>query len=215
MIDLHMHTFFSDGELIPSELVRRAEVIGYKAMAITDHVDISNYDLVVPRIIKAAKELTKSGNITVLPGAEITHAPPSSIKDLATAIRDLGAKVIIVHGESIVEPVATGTNLCAVQADIDILAHPGLVDDETCELAKANGIYFEITSRKGHSLTNGYVAAMAKKYDIPMVLNSDTHSCGDMLSASNAKKVLLGAGLTKQQIEKTLNNSKEIVSKKL
>ena len=30
MIDLHTHTLFSDGELLPSELVRRAEaVLGY------------------------------------------------------------------------------------------------------------------------------------------------------------------------------------------
>ncbi len=42
MIDLHTHSFFSDGELIPSELIRRAEAIGYKAIAITDHVDSSN-----------------------------------------------------------------------------------------------------------------------------------------------------------------------------
>jgi len=53
MIDLHTHTVFSDGELIPFELVRRAEAAGYSAMAITDHMDSSNIDLIIPRIIKA------------------------------------------------------------------------------------------------------------------------------------------------------------------
>jgi uncharacterized phage-associated protein len=32
MIDLHTHTLFSDGELLPSELVRRAEMTGYEAL---------------------------------------------------------------------------------------------------------------------------------------------------------------------------------------
>jgi len=37
MIDLHTHSLFSDGELIPSELVSRAAAAGYRAIAITDH----------------------------------------------------------------------------------------------------------------------------------------------------------------------------------
>jgi Histidinol phosphatase and related hydrolases of the PHP family len=41
MIDLHTHSIFSDGELIPAELTRRAAVAGYRAMAITDHGDFS------------------------------------------------------------------------------------------------------------------------------------------------------------------------------
>ncbi len=39
MIDLHTHTTLSDGELLPAELVRRAEMSGYQAIALTDHVD--------------------------------------------------------------------------------------------------------------------------------------------------------------------------------
>jgi histidinol phosphatase-like PHP family hydrolase len=48
MIDLHTHTIFSDGELIPSELVRRAEVKGYTAIGLTDHVDFTNIEHVSP-----------------------------------------------------------------------------------------------------------------------------------------------------------------------
>ena len=57
MIDLHTHSIFSDGELIPYELIRRAEAAGYTALAITDHVDISNIDHIVPRIKKAVNAL--------------------------------------------------------------------------------------------------------------------------------------------------------------
>ena len=45
-IDLHMHSIFSDGELLPSEIARRASVLNHEAIAITDHVDASNIDCV-------------------------------------------------------------------------------------------------------------------------------------------------------------------------
>ena len=44
-IDLHMHSLFSDGELLPSELARRALKLNHEAIAITDHVDYSNIPL--------------------------------------------------------------------------------------------------------------------------------------------------------------------------
>ncbi|MFY9194440.1 MAG: PHP domain-containing protein, partial [Methanoculleus sp.] len=42
MYDLHTHTILSDGELLPTELIRRAAVLGYSTIAITDHADASN-----------------------------------------------------------------------------------------------------------------------------------------------------------------------------
>ena len=83
MIDLHTHTLLSDGELLPSELVRRAWAKGYKAIALTDHVDSSNIDFVLPRIVKVCKVLNKHWKeILSIPGVEITHAPLEEIKPL-------------------------------------------------------------------------------------------------------------------------------------
>ena len=59
MIDLHTHTLFSDGELIPSELARRAVVKGYTALAMTDHGDLSNLDLIIPRLLRVSVSLTR------------------------------------------------------------------------------------------------------------------------------------------------------------
>jgi len=53
MIDLHTHTLFSDGVLLPAELARRAQVLGYQALAMTDHVDSSNLEFVLPRLVAA------------------------------------------------------------------------------------------------------------------------------------------------------------------
>jgi histidinol phosphatase-like PHP family hydrolase len=215
MIDLHTHSFFSDGELIPSELIRRAEVIGYKAIAITDHVDSSNIDLVVPRIVSALKKLKGFISIEAIPGAEITHVPPQIIHELVKEARHLGAKIVVVHGQTIVEPVAPGTNRAAIEANADILAHPGIISEEDLLLAKEKGVVLEITSRKGHSLSNGYVAKEAMRFGVPLCINTDTHSPSDLITKETAISILLASGIEKNRIDSIFENSKTLVEKAL
>ena len=215
MIDLHTHSFFSDGELIPSELIRRAEAIGYKAIAITDHVDSSNIDLVIPKIVSALKKLRGFISIEAIPGAEITHAPPQLIPELVKEARYLGAKIVIVHGETIVEPVAPGTNRAAIEANADILAHPGIISEEDLLLAKENGVTLEITSRKGHSLSNGYVAKEAMRFGVPLCINTDAHSPSDLITKETAIRILLASGIEKNRIDSVFENSKTLVEKAL
>jgi histidinol phosphatase-like PHP family hydrolase len=215
MIDLHTHSLFSDGELLPVELIRRASVIGYKAIAITDHVDQSNIDIVVPRIVKVIKALDGHIPITAIPGAEITHVPPALIPDLVKEARQLGAKIVVVHGETIAEPVEQGTNRAAIEAGADILAHPGIISTEDLLFAKEKGIALEITSRKGHSLANGHVAREAIKFGVSLVINTDTHSPSDLISDETAKKILLASGIDEKRIESIFEASRSIVEKAL
>jgi len=214
MIDLHTHSLLSDGELLPSELVRRAEVKGYQAIAITDHVDASNIDWVISRLVKDCNELGKYFQIKVLPGAELTHVPPESIKPLAEEARKLGAKIVIVHGETIVEPVAPHSNLKALESPIDILAHPGLINEEEVKLARKNSIMLEITSRKGHCLTNGHVAKLALKIGAGLVLNTDAHSPEDLITIDQARQIALGAGLDEDDFSRLKMNARELLRKK-
>jgi histidinol phosphatase-like PHP family hydrolase len=213
MIDLHMHSIFSDGELIPSELIRRAEQIGYSAMAITDHADISNLDWIVPRMIQVCQWCNSFNKIKSLPGIELTHIPPKAISDMASKARELGAVVIVVHGETLSEPVAPSTNLAALESDIDILAHPGLLSETEAKMAADRGIYLEISTRKGHSLSNGRVAKIAKKFSANLVLNTDSHSPGDLVTYENACKIAHGAGLEKSEIDSLFVNSERIVER--
>lgn len=213
MIDFHSHSFFSDGELGPSELVRRAEDAGYKAIGITDHGDSSNIDIIIPNIVKACKEINGEWKIRALPGIELTHVPPRLIPDMVEKARALGASLVVVHGETITEPVCPGTNRAAIDAGADILAHPGLISEEDMELAAENSVYIEISGRKGHSLTNGHVANLARKAKAKMVINSDTHGPGDLLSADFARKVALGAGLTEAEYNQAIKNSEELLKK--
>ncbi|MBA3061210.1 MAG: histidinol phosphate phosphatase domain-containing protein [Nitrospirae bacterium] len=215
MIDLHTHSLFSDGELLPAELIQRASVIGYKAIAITDHVDPSNIDIVIPRVVKALKALKDFVSIIAIPGAEITHVPPALIPSMVKEARQLGARIVIVHGETIAEPVAEGTNRAAIEAGADIVSHPGIISTEDLLLAKEKGVALEITSRKGHSISNGHVAKEAIKFGVHLVINTDAHSPADLITYETAKKILLSAGIDENRIESVFENSRSLVEKAL
>ncbi|MEW6607332.1 MAG: histidinol phosphate phosphatase domain-containing protein [bacterium] len=211
MIDLHTHSLLSDGVLLPSELASRAEEKEIDVLAITDHVDDSNIDFVIPRLLYVCDELNKVMKIKLIPGCELTHIPPALISKLATRARDMGARLIIVHGETLVEPVAKGTNMAALHSDIDILAHPGLLTKEETQLAKTRNIALEITTRRGHCLTNGHVVKMAQLAGAKLILNSDTHQIEDLIDLSFAQGVARGAGI--EDFNLLLANSQEIVDR--
>jgi len=213
MIDLHTHSIFSDGELVPSELAQRARAAGYSTIAITDHADHSNVDFIIPRIIRVCEIITAKGNIQVLPGLELTHVDPADIATLVSEARKLGAKILIVHGETLTEPVPPGTNLAAIQAGADILAHPGLVTEEEVRLAASKGVHLEITTRRGHSLTNGHVASMARKCGALLVLNNDTHAPGDFVGPQMAANIARGAGMSEEEVNAMFNNSKNLIQR--
>lgn len=213
MIDLHTHTLFSDGELIPAELVRRAQAIGYEGLAITDHADSSNLDWIVPRIVRFCEKLRKEDALWVVPGIELTHVDPESIPLLVEEARTLGAKLVLVHGETIVEPVTPGTNRAALEAGVDILAHPGLITEELVSLAKEKGILLEISARKGHSLANGHVAQVAKRLGAPLILNTDAHSPGDLIDCAQACRVASGAGLSDIDWKNMRDNARTVLKR--
>jgi histidinol phosphatase-like PHP family hydrolase len=213
MIDLHTHSLFSDGVLVPSELVRRAVMKGYEVIAITDHADASNLDFAIPRVAHVCKELSRRWKIAALPGIELTHIPPETFAELTDRARSLGAAIVVAHGETLVEPVHPGTNRAAIEANVDILAHPGLITNEDAALAAKNGVHLEISSRKGHSLSNGHVAKTAAAAGAKLVIDTDTHEPGDLISDEFAQEVLRGAGLSREQIEAVFRNSRELAAK--
>lgn len=211
MIDLHTHSIFSDGELIPSEMARRAQDRGYRALAITDHGDHSNVDFLVPRVAKACRKLSDALGMPVIPGIELTHVPPEYIAELVREARDLGARIVVVHGETIAEPVLPGTNRAAIEAAVDILAHPGLISETDVMRAREQGVYLEISARKGHSLTNGHVLGLARRFEVPLILNTDSHGPQDLITRDQAIRVALGAGMNLREVEVMMRNSEEIV----
>jgi len=76
MIDLHLHTDASDGLDTPTELVHKANNLGLKAIAITDHDTIDG----VQEFLSAGEKK----KIITIPGIELSikHEPEREIKDV-------------------------------------------------------------------------------------------------------------------------------------
>ena len=196
MYDMHTHTILSDGEMLPIELIRRMSVIGYTTVAITDHADPSNTEDILAALAKL-RESAQIYGVRLLCGVELTHVPPPLIAGLAKSAKELGADIVIVHGETTVEPVAPGTNHAACGCKyVNVLAHPGLITIKDARLAAKNGIALEITSRGGHNRTNGHVAQIALVAGCQLVVDSDAHAPHDILTEQAKFIVAKGAGLT-------------------
>jgi len=221
LIDFHNHTFHSDGILSPMELVRRAQINGYSVVGITDHVDFSNLESVGKAMLEFARRTQDYfTDITIIPGIELTHNPPELTKNLIEKARNLNIPLVIVHGETPVEPVPEGTNRAAIEAGADILAHPGFISKEEIVLAIENNVALEVTARCGHNITNGRLVAMTRKIieekelsDMVLVIDSDSHSIRDLLTVEHRRKVGLGAGLSQLEYNKVGKNMSQLAEK--
>lgn len=65
MIDLHMHSIYSDGDLTPDELVGMAEKQNISTISITDHDNVLAYE-----------HLNNNSNVEVIPGIELSASDP-------------------------------------------------------------------------------------------------------------------------------------------
>jgi len=199
--------------MCPAELIQRAEEKGLVAVALTDHADPSNLEQTLERMIGGLQELNRCHRIRALAGVELTHVPPQLIAPLAQRARNLGAEVIVVHGETIVEPVPQGTNMAALEACVDVLAHPGLLTAEQARLAAKNGVLLELSARAGHCLGNGRVTSLARDAGAKLVVNSDAHASRDLIDSAMARKVGLGAGLSEEELAAAFENATMLVER--
>ena len=99
-----------------------------------------------------------------------------------------------------------GTNHAAVSCPhVDILAHPGLLTEEDASLARRNNIALEITARGGHNRTNGHVVRVAEKTGCLMVVDSDAHHPGDLMSGRDREIIAAGAGISSESLKSLLS----------
>lgn len=213
--DFHTHTINSDGDLLPIELIRRASVMGIGVLAITDHAGAGNIESLISSI-RGDCELAEEYGVVAIPGVELTHVPPKKIPTLAKRAKKAGADIVVIHGETIIEPVPALTNRYSVECtDVDVLAHPGLLSPNDAETARGNGIFIEITSRKGHSLTNGLVARVALAAKASLIVNTDAHAPDDLIGYRFARKVALGTGLSSSEADKALDINPKALMKRI
>lgn len=203
--DFHTHTSLSDGAYFPMELIRRALINNYQAIALTDHASLGELSRIIPEVAQVCALASSHWNILAIPGIELTHVPPPAIAETAKKAKELGACIVVVHGETIIECVEKNTNLAAVRSPhVDILA-PGLLSLEEAQLAATNGIFLEISARKGHCLTNGHIASLAQQVGAKLLLGSDAHNQQDLLTIPLADAIIRGAGLNDIACHQVLN----------
>jgi putative hydrolase len=200
LFDFHTHSFQSDGVLSPVELIHRAYIQKYAAIAIADHVATGSLKRLIEEISEDCELARKYWNIIAIPAVELTHLPPQAISDTAQRAKELGAWLVVVHGETSVEPVPKGTNLAAVKSPyVDILAHPGYITPEEIAMAQENHIFIELSARRGHCKTNSHVASMCRNTEVKLLVNSDAHSEDDLLTTEQTTKILNDAGINIEQ----------------
>ncbi|MBN1943478.1 MAG: histidinol phosphate phosphatase domain-containing protein [Phycisphaerae bacterium] len=200
MIDFHTHTLLSDGELIPAEHIRRAEVKGYRILGFADHGDLATMANLLPTLREAAGRENELGRMTVVVGVELTHLRPVQFAEAVRRARDLGAQVVLAHGETLVEPVEPGTNCSAIEAGVDILAHPGLISPDDVKRAVERDVCLEISGRHGHSFSNGHVARLGRDMGAKLIFGSDAHASGDMPTRDFAERLCRAAGLDESDV---------------
>jgi putative hydrolase len=213
--DFHTHTTLSDGSLSPMELIRRACVAGYRAVGLTDHGALGGLSRFAQELSQDCALARDRWRITALPGVELTHVPAAATAEVARAAKEVGLWLVIVHGETISEPVEEGTNLAAVSCgDVDILAHPGLITLEEAELAARNGVFLELSARPAHAAANGHVARMARLAGAKLIVNSDNHDL-DFLSEEQGRRIALAAGLEEKDLEEVLRVNPQLLLEKI
>ena len=213
MIDFHTHTLLSDGALVPAEHIRRAQVRGYRILGMSDHVDLATMEQIIPVLLVAAARENELGEMAIFAGVELTHVRPAHIAEATAQARRCGSQYVICHGETIAEPVQPGTNRAAIEAGVDILAHPGLISPEDATLAAERGVLLEITAKTGHSLCNGYVVNIARQTGAKLIFGSDAHDPEQMPTRDYAEAVCRGAGLDQAEIAAMFAEAEKLAQK--
>jgi putative hydrolase len=208
-IDLHSHSFLSDGTTSATEMWNEAEALEHRALALTDHIGLEDPKPLLDRLHQEARAWEGTSFVPLV-GVELTKAPPRQIAEAARAARRAGAEIVIVHGETIVENVPAGTNHAAIESgQVDILAHPGLLHPADAALAKANGVVLEISGRRGHSLCNGLVVRAALDAGADLVVDSDAHAVGELIPLAQARRIARGAGVAESDLDRVLHTTPE------
>lgn len=194
MYDFHIHV--GDGYLLPAEAMRLARLNGYKAVGLLVRADGATLALLLPWLLQFSRHYSLYSGVEAFAGVELVHIPPALMPEAVAEARSLGAALVVAHGETMDGTAECGTNHAAIDAGVDILAHPGLLTHEDAAFAAERGVLLELTTAPVHCLANAHVAAMAKEYGCGMVFGGNVKQIFDFASQELRNNALKGACLT-------------------
>lgn len=199
MYDFHVHISLNSGTttggLLPAEAMQLGRELGYRGLVLTLRADSADLGINVPALARSVQETALYIGIEAVLGLELVHVPPQLLVDRVHEARCKGFAFLIAHGESLADTVAQGTNLAAIEAGVDLLAHPGLLRPEEVQLAAEKKVALELSSCPRHALSNGFLVKTATAHGATLLHGGNIHNRTDMLPAALLPLTYKGAGL--------------------
>ncbi|MEG1610443.1 MAG: histidinol phosphate phosphatase domain-containing protein [Bilophila sp.] len=204
MIDFHIHvtpfdTGGAQGGLLPTEALRLARCAGFRAVGLIVRADASSLSFLFPALLLLVRNCSLYAGVEAFAGVELVHVPPALLPDAVAEARSMGAKLVLAHGETIVRnpatTVETGTNLAAIAAGVDILAHPGLITPQDAAFAAEKGVRLELSLAPWHCLANAHIVRAATLANAPLLLNSDARTPADFYPPDATRTLRQSAAL--------------------
>lgn len=192
--DLHIHSNFSDGISSIKEIAKKAKLLGYEYIAITDHSKSLKIaggidEEKLKEQIAAIREMNKkTDGVYILTGIEVDILSDGTLDFSDNTLRELDIVIASIHS-GFKQDTDTITNriIAACQnPHVDVIAHPtgrilGRRDpyaadmDKVLEVAAATNTVLEINSSPDRLDLNDLMAKKAKEMGIKMVINTDAH----------------------------------------
>ena len=197
--------------------LRYAALAGLRFVGLVIPCDGTDFSRVAA-LVAGVRRLSLYANVEARAGVELKHVPPALISSAVKEARSAGAELVLVHGETIVDQVELGTNIAAIEAGADILAHPGIIDKEVAAFAAERGVALEFTSCPRHAMTNAQTASMALRFGCPLVRGSGADCKEELTTRTFWPLIVKGAdgfGDDSNNILELLCKSEENLARKL
>lgn len=218
MIDLHIHICASSAPqsfgLPAGEALRFAVLNGYRGAGLILRSGELTPPLLAP-LIEDINNLSLHANIEAILGIELVHIPPALLPLAVNNARQAGAGLVLVHGESLMECVEEGTNFAAIEAGADILAHPGLIDEQAAAYAAERGVALELSCAPRHAFANSHIINMAERFGCTLVPGSSAVTQREILPPTLRDRLYQGAGLTREGAIRIQQNAGKLLQKQM
>lgn len=194
MMDFHIVINAYDGSvgMRAAAALRYASLAGIRFAGLVLQSDGTDFSGVDP-LVRQVRRLSLYANVEARVGVELCHVPPALLPSVIREARIAGAELVMVYGETLADQVETGTNFAAIGAGVDVLAHPGLIDEQAAAFAAEKGVALEFTSCPRHALTNAHTAAMALRFGCPLVRGSAASCAAEITTRTAWPLVIRGA----------------------
>jgi DNA polymerase (family 10) len=198
--ELHTHSTWSDGRLTIREMAEAARARGYRVLAVTDHSaslgvaqGLSVDELKAQRHEIETVQSQVGDSIRILQGSEVEIRADGTLDFPDEALAELDIVIASLHS-SLRQPrdQITQRLLNAIRnPHVDVIGHPtgrmipnregaDLDMEAVLQAAAESGVALEINAHPARLDLDDIYSRRAKDMGIPLSINTDAHSAGDL-----------------------------------